>query len=63
MKKEIVILYHNGEYDMFEGSLDDAIDYLKCDSRYKDYGRGGATILEGKEIYSISDEPKETRND
>tara|TARA_R110002153_G_scaffold271657_1_gene439337 strand:+ start:115 stop:432 length:318 start_codon:yes stop_codon:yes gene_type:complete len=55
-----IILYHNQEWDEFEGTLEQAIEHLKADSRYKDYGRNGATIFKGKDIYSIADKQTET---
>ena len=54
------ILYHNQEWEEFDGTLEEAIEHLKADRRYKNYGRNGATIFKGKDIYSIADKQTET---
>ena len=51
-----IILWHNGEYDVFDGKLEDAISYVKSDKRYNNYGHNGATIICYRQIYSIQNE-------
>jgi hypothetical protein len=55
-----VILYNNGDYEHFDGELAKAIDHLKEDRRYSNYGHNGAVLFKGKKVYSIADERTET---
>jgi translation elongation factor P/translation initiation factor 5A len=55
-----VILYNNGDYEHFDGELAKAIEHLKEDRRYSNYGHNGAVLFKGKKVYSIADERTET---
>ena len=55
-----VILYNNGDYEHFDGELTKAIEHLKEDRRYSNYGHNGAVLFKGKKVYSIADERTET---
>ena len=55
-----VILYNNGDYEHFDGEITKAIEHLKEDSRYSNYGHNGAVLFKGKKVYSITDERTET---
>lgn len=60
---QIIILYEGAEeWFIYEGSLDEAIQYVKCERRYKNYGRTGARIYAGTLQYEITESAKETRH-
>jgi hypothetical protein len=59
-KGNFVILYNNGEYEIFNGELQEAIEYVKVNRRYSNYNHNGATIIAYTIRYSIKDEAVET---
>lgn len=65
-ENSILILWHSrhgGEWLQLEQlncTLEDAIRYVKSEDRYKNYGNNGATIIQAKKLYNISEQPKET---
>jgi hypothetical protein len=54
-----VILYHNGEFEIFNGKFKEAIAFVKADRRYSNYGHKGATIIAYRQMYSIKVEEVE----
>ena len=56
VKDNFVILYHNGEYEVFIGTLEQAIKYVKYDDNYQNYGHLAATIIGYRKMYTIKDE-------
>jgi len=54
-----IILYHNGEYCIFNGPIEEAIEYVKSDRRYNNYGHNGATIVSYRKRYTIKDDAVE----
>lgn len=59
VENSFIILYHNNEYEVFIGTLEEAIKYVKFERNYKNYGHAGATIVGYRKIYTIKEEPVE----
>ena len=47
------------EYDTHEGTVASAIEYVKAERRWHNYGRNKAEIIEAKLLFSIEESVKE----
>jgi hypothetical protein len=60
MANRFLILWHGvDEFEPFDGTLDEAIESVKADRRYMNYGRKGASIISFETLYQITEEGKE----
>ena len=54
-----IILYHNGEFQVFTGTFEEAIKHVNENKRYKNYGHNGATIVAYRKMYTITEKTVE----
>lgn len=52
-EKWIIVYLGMCESDEFEGTLEEAIEHVQCDRRYRNYGRTGAQIYLADLKYEI----------
>lgn len=64
MKDSLVILWEGSqEWEIFDGTLEEARAYVKQDRRYENYGYTGATIIRATMVYQIRKEVIERTSD
>ena len=44
------------EYSEFYGTFEEAIEYVKSENRWDNYGRNGAIIVQAKKMYQINED-------
>lgn len=60
IKNKFIILWHNGEWDNGEDTLEGTIAYVRSGERWNNYGHRGATVIEPNGMsYVITNETRE----